>query len=56
MRIRLGRRHTLRLQPYTGAATCGCRFLNGDIVASCEAHPALAPPPFDRWPFDRWPS
>lgn len=41
MRILLGRRRPLDRAPYTGPASCGCRFLNGDHMVPCRAHAEL---------------
>ncbi len=41
LRLRLGRRQSVPLQPYTGPSYCGCRWLNGDHVVPCPDHAGL---------------
>lgn len=41
MKILLRRRAKLPRLPYTGPASCGCRFLNGDHMVPCRAHADL---------------
>jgi hypothetical protein len=41
VRILLRRRAKLPRAPYTGPASCGCRFLNGDHMVPCREHTDL---------------
>lgn len=37
-RIKLGRRKTLQVEPYTGRLLCGCRLFYGDLIERCPNH------------------
>lgn len=38
MKIKLGRKETVELLPFTGKTFCGCYFFQGLLFEACKGH------------------